>query len=224
LRILVVEDDARIADPVAAALRDQHHTVDIAPEGETGLELCDTVEYDMVVLDLMLPGLSGIDVCRTMRKRGSRAMVLMMTARDSVRDKVAALDEGADDYLVKPFELGELLARTRALSRRGTDSRRALLKHGPLEFDQTTTQVRYDGRQLELTRTEYVILETLLLHPSRVFSSDFLYGRVEGFEGVGTSATIKSHIANLRKKFRVAGARSEVIITLYGFGYRLADP
>ena len=97
MRILVVEDDVRIADPVAAALRDRHHTVDIALKGEVGLELCDTFEYDIVVLDLTLPGLGGIDVCRALRKRGSRSMVLMMTARDSVRDKVRALDEGADD-------------------------------------------------------------------------------------------------------------------------------
>jgi two-component system response regulator QseB len=223
LRILVVEDDSRIADPLAAALRSQRHMVDVALSGEHGLELFDAHEHELVVLDLMLPGISGLEVCRTLRRRGSVAKVLIMTARDSVRDKVTALDEGADDYVVKPFDSGELLARVRALSRRGDGDRGVVLGHGLLELDQNAGEARYEGRRIELTRTEYAMLETMLRHPTRVFSADMLYSRVASFDGAGDSGTIKSHVANLRKKFRTAGSRSSMIVTVYGFGYRLAD-
>jgi len=223
VRILVIEDDTRIAEPVAAALRGQHHIVDIAGSGEAGLALSDAEVHDIVLLDVMLPGVGGLEVCRTLRKRGSQAKVLMMTARDSVNDKVAALDGGADDYLVKPFELAELLARIRALSRRGSEAREARLTHGKLELDPVSAQLRYNGRPLQLTRTEYAILETMLRYPTRVFSSEMLYDRVSNIDGMGSRAAIKSHVLNLRKKLRAAGARHEVLITVYGFGYRLAD-
>ena len=223
MRILVVEDDTRIADPVVTALRGQHYSVDVALDGTTALELCEGDAHDVVLLDVMLPGVSGLEVCRTLRRRGSKSMVLMMTARDSVRDKVAALDGGADDYLVKPFDVAELLARVRALSRRGTETHGAVLRHGSIELDESSSRVRCGERPLDLTRTEYTILQTLLRYPTRVFSSDALYERVGNLEGTGTSGTIKSHIANLRKKLRAAGSRRDVILTLYGFGYRLAD-
>ncbi len=223
MRILVIEDDRRIAEPVSAALRSQQHIVDVAPSGETGLELSGAAAHDLVVLDIMLPGVDGLEVCRELRRRGSRAMVLMMTARDSVPDKVAALDDGADDYLVKPFDLEELLARIRALVRRGSDSRRTVLVHGKLELDQIGAEVRYDGSPVALTRTEFAILEMMLRQPKRVFSSDVLYEHVSALDGSGSRTAIKSHVANLRKKLRAAGARRTVIATLYGFGYRLAD-
>jgi two-component system response regulator QseB len=223
LRILVVEDDTRIAEPVVAALRSQQHCVDVASNGKEGLDLCRDDAHDVVLLDVMLPGLSGIEICRALRRRGSSALVLMMTARDSVRDKVAALDEGADDYLVKPFDLEELLARVRALSRRTADSRGAVLRHGKLELDPTSARVRYGERLVDLTRTEHGILEALLRQPTRVFSSDVLYERVGNVEGSGTAAAIKSHVANLRKKLRAAESRRDVILTVHGFGYRLGD-
>jgi DNA-binding response OmpR family regulator len=223
LRILVVEDDARIADPLAAALRSQRHTVDVASTGEHGLELIEGCEYEVVVLDLMLPGMSGLEVCRTLRRRGTPSKVLIVTARDSIGDKVAALDEGADDYVVKPFDSSELLARVRALSRREFGLRGITLRHGSLELDQTSGEARYEGRQLELTRTECAILELLLRYPTRVLSADLLHSRVAPFERMGDSGSIKSHIANLRKKLRTAGARSSTIVTVHGFGYRLAD-
>jgi DNA-binding response OmpR family regulator len=222
MRILVVEDDTRLAEPLAAALRSQRHTVDVALDGDAGLELCEAEDHDIVLLDLMLPKVGGLEICRALRKRRSRTMVMMMTARDSVTDKVAALDEGADDYIVKPFDLEELLARIRALSRRGAEGRGPVFSAGRLELDQAALEVRYAGRLLDLTRTEYAILETMLRHPTRVFSSDLLYQRVGNLEGRGTAAAIKSHIANLRKKLREAGCRHEAIVTVYGFGYRLA--
>jgi DNA-binding response OmpR family regulator len=223
LRILVVEDDTRIAEPLAAALRSQRHLVDVALSGEDGIDLFDTYQHELVVLDLMLPGISGLEVCRTLRRRGSISKVLIMTARDSVRDKVTALDEGADDYVVKPFDSSELLARVRALSRRGYGDRGTVLRHGLLELDQTSSEARCDGRRIDLTRTEYAILEMMLRHPTRVLSADTLYSRVASFDGAGDSGTIKSHVANLRKKLRATGSRSSAIVTVYGFGYRLAD-
>jgi DNA-binding response OmpR family regulator len=150
-------------------------------------------------------------------------MVLMMTARDATRDKVMALDEGADDYIVKPFDLEELLARIRALSRRGTDLRSTVLRHGSLEFNHAMVKAYFDGKPLELTRTEYALLETMMRYPTRVFSSNVLYERVGNLEGAGTATAIKSHIANLRKKLRLTGSREEIIVTVHGFGYRLAD-
>ena len=224
MRILVVEDDARLAEPVAAALRGQYHTVDLAVTGEAALDLSESVTHDLVVLDLMLPGIGGLDVCRALRRRGSRALLLMMTARDAVRDKVAALDEGADDYLVKPFDLEELLARIRALSRRRLNGYRSHLTLGALRLDQDAGQLFYGGQPVELTRTEFAIVETMLRHPARVFSSDQLYERVRNLDGLGVSTAIKTHIVNLRRKLRAAGAGADVIMTVRGFGYRLADP
>lgn len=223
MRILVIEDDARIAEPVAAALRSQHHVVDLAQSGEIGLALSDAEVHDIVLLDIMLPGVGGLEVCRSLRKRGSQAKVLMMTARDTVNDKIAALDGGADDYLVKPFELAELLARIRALSRRGLEARHEKLTHQKLELDPVSAQMHYNGRLLHLTRTEFAILETMLRHPTRVFSSEMLYDRVSAIDGTGSRGAIKSHMANLRKKLRLAGARREVLVTVHGFGYRLTD-
>jgi DNA-binding response OmpR family regulator len=223
VRILVVEDDERIAEPVAAALREQRHTVAIANDGVTALEMSAVEPPDVVVLDLMLPGVGGLEICRALRDRGSQTMVLVMTARDSLDDKVAVLDGGADDYVVKPFELEELLARIRALSRRGPADRIAVLTFREIELDQVSARAYYDGSPLELTRTEYTILEMMLRNPTRVYSSDQLSERVSKFEGCGNATAIKSHIANLRKKLRAAGCQRQVILTLYGFGYKRAD-
>lgn len=223
MRILVVEDDRRIAEPVVDALRREHLTVDVACDGKVGLELSATAVHDIIVLDLLLPYVGGLDICKALRRCGSRAMVLMMTARDSVGEKVAALDHGADDYIVKPFHIEELLARIRALARRSTESRTPILRHGPLELDPRSAQARYGGRELDLTHTEYEILETLLRHPRRVFSSTMLSDRVGSEARISYPATIKTHVGNLRKKLRTAGCADDVIVTVYGFGYRLAD-
>jgi len=219
----MVEDDQRIAEPVVAALRSQQHIVDVAADGRAGLEFSEMGEHDVVLLDLMLPDISGIEICKALRRRGSRAMVMMMTARDSVGDKVAALDLGADDYVVKPFDIAELLARIRALSRRGSDSAGSVLRHGRLEIDQASAQVRFADRTLDLTRTEYAILEALLRYPTRVFSAAALYDRATALDASGSPVTIKTHVANLRKKLQAAGCKGTVVMTVQGFGYRLAD-
>jgi two-component system, OmpR family, response regulator QseB len=223
LRILVVEDDDRIADPVAAGLRRQKHIVDVAADGVNGLALAETDAYDVIILDIMLPGLSGVDVCRSLRERGCRAMIMMMTARDTLKDKVEALDFGADDYVVKPVEVAELSARIRALSRRGLELRSAVLRRGKLELRPDLVQAAFAAQTLELTRTEYTILEAFLRDPNRVISRSVLHNRVLGIDKLGSPDTVKSHIANLRKKIRDAGCGYDPIIAVYGLGYRLAD-
>jgi len=223
LRILVVEDDIRIATPVATALRRQKHIVDVALEGEAALHLGEVHPHDMVILDIMLPGIDGFEVCRSLRAGGSQAMILMMTARDGVRDKVRALDDGADDYVVKPFAMPELLARVRALQRRATEGRLSVLAHGQLAFDQATGAFSYREQRLELTRSEHAILELMVRSPRRVFSSEHFYERIASIDQRGTPSTVKTHIANIRKKLRSAGGSADAIVSVYGFGYRLAD-
>jgi DNA-binding response OmpR family regulator len=148
---------------------------------------------------------------------------MMMTARGSTSDKVRALDGGADDYIVKPFDFAELLARVRALARRQLETRVATLRHGRLELDQASAEIRYNGRSVQLTRSEYDILGAMLRNPTRVYSTDMLYSRIAAIHASGSADAIKYHVANLRKKLRASGAKQEVIVTVYGFGYRLAD-
>jgi two-component system response regulator QseB len=223
MRILIVEDDYRLSQPIAAALRKQRHSVEAVSNGASALASCREKHYELVLLDIMLPDMSGVEVCRNLRQSGSRLLVMMMTARGSTADKVMALDGGADDYIVKPFDLAELLARVRALARRDSESRPATLRHGRLELDPSSAEVRYNGCPIALTRTEYDILATMLRQPTRVFSSDTLYARVAATTAGGSAEAIKSHIANLRKKLRASGIKQELIATVYGFGYRLAD-
>ena len=221
MRILIVEDDARIATPVADDLRRQHFAVDVAADGETGLAYARSGVYDAIVLDMLLPGRSGIEICRELRKERSTAMILMVTARDATRDKVEGLDAGADDYLVKPFELEELSARLRALRRRQTAVRDVVLSAGALELDPVAHEARYGERPLALTPTEFALLETLMRHPLQVFSRGMLLEKIASLERQPGDETVKSHVANLRRKLRDAGAPYDPIETVYGNGYRL---
>lgn len=222
MRILIVEDDLRIAAPVADDLRRQRHVVDLATDGRRGLEFAQTGIYDLILLDIMLPGTDGLTLCRGLRTAGEQAMILMITARDGVADKVAALDAGADDYVVKPFDLAELSARVRAVGRRSRDARPPLLRHGDLVLDPGGARVTYQDRLVPLTATEYAILETLMRHNQQIFTRAMLQDKVTTLEG-GTSESIKMHIGNLRKKLRNAGCDRDPITTIYGTGYRLSD-
>jgi DNA-binding response OmpR family regulator len=223
MRILIVEDDHRIAEPLAEDLRRQRHVVDVSADGAAGLAFAETSVYDVVLLDVMLPGIDGIEICRRLRSARSEAFVLMLTARDTVADTVAALDSGADDYVVKPFSLDELAARIRAVSRRAGSLRTELVRRGALAIDTQALQARFGASALELTRTEYTILETLMRNATQVFSRTMLADRVRDFSSDTSVETIKSHIANLRKKIRRAGCAGDPIVTVYGAGYRLAD-
>jgi DNA-binding response OmpR family regulator len=224
MRVLIVEDDARIAAPVADDLRRQHHAVDVASDGDTGLAYARSGVHDVILLDVLLPGASGLEICRVLRAERSKAMILMLTARDATSDVVAGLDAGADDYLVKPFDLEELSARLRALGRRTTPVRDVALRSGSIVLDPISHLAKYEDKTLPLTPTEFVLLETMLRHPLQVFSRGMLLEKVATLERQTGDESIKSHVANLRRKLRRAGCAYDPIDTVYGNGYRLSEP
>ncbi|MEO6990594.1 MAG: response regulator transcription factor [Candidatus Baltobacteraceae bacterium] len=224
MRILIIEDDEGISGPLAGDLRRQQHVVDVAADGNAGWDYAQTNVYEVILLDIMLPGLDGLEICRRLRGAKIETMVLMLTARDTVDDKVSALDAGADDYLVKPFALSELSARIRALGRRASEERDPALDHGPLQLDPRNRAVTFASRAVTLTPTEFAILEALMRNPSQIFTRAMLLDRVASFERETGDAAIKTHITNVRRKVRAAGARRDPIVNVYGAGYRLAAP
>ena len=221
MRILIVEDDDRIARPLAEDLRHQNHAVDIASDGVMGWEYAEISDYDLILLDWMLPKLDGIQLCKRLRLQGSQALILMLTARDTTTDKVAGLDAGADDYLVKPFELEELAARIRALSRRSPDTKGTILTHGLLQMNLGDRTVSYNSKNVSLTPKEYMILECFLHKPNQVFPRSALLDKLWELDRSVGENTIKTHITNVRQKLKVAGCTRDVIETVYGVGYRL---
>lgn len=221
MKILLVEDDHRIARPLAEDLRNQHHVVDVVRDGMDAWEQTQSIAYDLILLDVMLPRLDGITLCQRLRNSGCSALILMLTARDTTRDKVMGLDVGADDYLVKPFELEELSARIRALSRRGVSTPQGILQHRELQLDPNSHQVKYRDAELNLTPKEYMILECFLRNPFQVFTRTMLLDRLWELDQASGEETIKTHITNLRRKLKAAGSETELIETIYGVGYRL---
>jgi two-component system, OmpR family, response regulator QseB len=221
LRILIVEDDDRIADPLAEDLRHQHYIVEIASDGIKGWGYAQAAAYDLILLDLMLPLLDGISLCKKLRAAKYPGFVLMLTAKDTITDKVIGLDAGADDYLVKPFELEELEARIRALLRRPVDLRPPVLSQGELALDPAYRTVAYAGNLLDLTPTEYLILEYLLQNSSQVFTRTMLLNKLWELDCASGENTVKTHMTNLRRKFKAAGCKGRMIETVYGVGYRL---
>ena len=221
MRILIVEDDRRIAQPLAEDLRHQQHIVEIAVDGLQGWEYARSQVYDLILLDVMLPKLDGIELCRRLRGDGSQALILMLTARDTTSDKIIGLDAGADDYLVKPFELDELAARIRALSRRSGEVQPLVLSHGEIRLNPVSYVVTYSDIILSLTPKEYGILEYLLHHPQQVVSKSVLFDKLWEFDRSSGEETIKTHVTNLRRKLKDAGCVVDLIETVYGVGYRL---
>lgn len=218
MRLLLVEDDVPLAQALAQGLREQGYAVDHAEDGQSALDLVELEPYDLVVLDWMLPGLDGVEVCRRMRARGSQVPVLMLTARDAVSDRVEGLDSGADDYLVKPFALQELLARLRALLRRREDaSKDPVLRIANLALDPATREVLHGERPVELTNKEYLVLEYLMRNPGRVLTRDQICAHIWDYEFSAMSNVVDVYIAALRRKL---GADS-LIRTVRGAGYQL---
>jgi DNA-binding response OmpR family regulator len=223
MRILIVEDEKRLAGLLRRGLQEQGHAVDEAHDGEDGLDFAESAPYDVIVLDVMLPKLDGFQVCRRLRDQGHPASILMLTARDAIEDRVAGLDCGADDYLVKPFAFQELVARVRALLRRSGPLRDGLLRAGNLELDPATHEVRRGGRPVELTGREYAILEYLLRNPKVVLSREQIAEHVWGFDYEGNSNVIDVHVAYLRKKLGEQ-AGEPLLHTVRGVGYQLRPP
>jgi OmpR-family two-component system manganese-sensing sensor histidine kinase len=211
MRILIIEDDNRIAKPLAEDLKHQNHVVDIANDGIEGLEYAQSGKYDLILLDLMLPRLDGITVCQRLRADKYSTPILMLTARDTTSDKIIGLDAGADDYLVKPFELEELAARIRALARRNIDTRQPILIHGDLQLDPSNCNVTYAGKHLSLTPKEYMILECFLKNPTQVLTRLLILDKLWEFDKLSGEETVKTHIANLRKKLKTVGSSEPII-------------
>src|SRR5579884_1163249 len=218
--ILLVEDDPFLGPVVAQGLREENHTVTLVRDGLEALAALETARLDAVVLDVMLPGLNGIDLARRVRKSGNQVPILMLTARDAPGDIVKGLDAGADDYLVKPFALRVLLARLRALSRRASRPAIAVLQVGDLTLDPGSHVVARAGREIDLTATEFRVLECLLRRAGRAVSRSMIIEAVWGFEEDVAANTVDVYIKSLRDKID-AGRPHKLIHTVRGYGYIL---
>ncbi len=223
MRILLVEDDARMADSAGHYLRNTGFAVDVAATGTQALALAAINGYDAVVLDLGLPDLDGLEVCRRLRSRASAPRILMATARDAVEARIAGLDTGADDYLVKPYALGELVARLRALLRRPADALPPVLTIGPLALDTGTRTARRGPRAIALTAKEYAVLEALMRHPGQVLTREHISQHAWDDNYDPFSNVIDVYIGRLRRKIDVPG-EAPMLETIRGAGYRLAAP
>jgi diguanylate cyclase (GGDEF)-like protein len=222
MKILLIEDDESLADLVKQTLIDQQNcTVDWTKDGYEGLELTNLFKYDLILLDLNLPDLDGIQVCQELRNKGDRTPILLLTAHDTITKKLKGLDAGADDYLVKPFDLQELLARIRALLRRGNDSLLPTIEWNDLSLDPNNCQVTYQSKPLKLTAKEYALLELFLRNPQRIFSQSSLLDHLWALEEIPTENAVRTQIKGLRHKLKQAGATFDPIETIYGLGYRL---
>jgi DNA-binding response OmpR family regulator len=220
MKILLVEDDDRIAKALAEILTDKDYIVDIASDGQVGWEFVKSFPYNLIVLDLMLPRLDGLTLCRKLRQEGYSTPILLLTAKDTITDKVIGLDAGADDYVVKPFDLQELMARIRALLRRGIILP-PVFEWENLRLDPSSCEVTYNRQPVYLTRKEYKILELFLRHSHQVLNRDEILKYIWSSEEPPGEETIKVHIRSLRQKLKSAGATFDFIETVYGLGYRL---
>jgi len=224
MRVFVVDDDAAVRESLGRALRLEGYDVELAADGSEALERLesDGADVDLVVLDVLMPAVDGLEVCRRLRRNGSRLPVLMLTARDEVADRVAGLDAGADDYVVKPFALAELLARVRALLRRSADEAVDVIHFADLELDPATREVRRDGDSIELTRTEFALLELFMLNPRQVLTRSIIFERVWGYDFGFGSNSLDVYIGYLRRKTE-AGGKPRLIHTIRGVGYALRE-
>ncbi|MDY6896766.1 MAG: response regulator transcription factor, partial [Cyanobacteriota bacterium] len=220
MRILLLEDDEILSDMLVKSLTHQHYIVDAVHDGESGWEYAQSGNYELLIMDVGLPLLDGISLCQRLRKEGFSTPILLMTAKNAIADRINGLDAGADDYLSKPLDLGELQARVRALLRRKEVAPTAILAVGKLSLDPGTTRVTYDDKQLKLTPKEYNLLELFLRNPSRVYSRTQIVDHLWNFDDPPLEESVKAHIKGLRQKLKKVGA-VDWIENVYGLGYRL---
>lgn len=220
MRILLLEDEPKVSVLVKRGLAAERYAVDVAADGREGLELAEAYPYDLILLDLMLPSLSGVEVLQRIRRTNQYVPILVLTARDSVDDKVKLFESGADDYLTKPFAFAELLVRVKALLRRGPVNRSSTLRIGDLELDRLTQQVKRRGKRIELTAKEYSLLEYLMQNPDRVLSRNMIIEHVwdQSFDGVTNIVDV--YVRHLRSKID-EGGESRLIRTVRGTGYMI---
>jgi two-component system copper resistance phosphate regulon response regulator CusR len=223
MKILVVEDDRKVAGFIEQGLREEGYAVDVAKDGEEATTLAHVNDYDAILLDLMLPKKNGLQVASELRREGRRTPILMLTARDATEDVVRGLDAGADDYLSKPFKFDELLARMRALTRRGGAARLDRLTYGSLELDRLRHKARANGHLLDLTPREFQLLEHFMLHPEEVIRRTELLEKVWDMHFDPESNVVDVHVGNLRRKLKEAGCDG-LIQTVRGVGFCLKTP
>ncbi|HHY47311.1 MAG TPA: response regulator transcription factor [Firmicutes bacterium] len=222
MRILVVEDEPKIASFIKRGLEEEGYAVDVAGDGESALDYAESAQYDLLILDIMLPKRDGISVCQELRMRGLKTPILMLTARDTVDDRVEGLDAGADDYLVKPFAFKELLARIRALLRRPREVTPTRLKVGDLILDTATQRAERGGRVIDLTLREYALLELLMRHKGQVLSRTQIAEHVWNFDFYSESNIVDVYIRYLRLKVD-ADFEPKLIQTVRGVGYKIGE-
>ncbi|HEY9630470.1 MAG TPA: response regulator [Coleofasciculaceae cyanobacterium] len=230
MKVLLIEDDEMIAELLRQSLTAQHYLVEVAADGQAGWDLAEAFNYDLILLDLLLPKLDGIHFCQRLRYEGhyhsksfnQNTPILLMTADDASGQRVAGLDAGADDYIVKPFDLNELLARVRALLRRGSAERSPLLQWGQLQLDPSACQASYNGQPFHLSSKEYSLLELFLRHPQRIFSHGTLIEQLWALENTPTENAVRAQIKGLRKRLKEVGVE-DWLETVYGLGYRLKE-
>lgn len=224
MRILVVEDERRVAAFIKRGLEEEYYAVDVAYDGEEALDWVAVADYDLIVLDVLLPKKDGFQVCRELRQQGNKVPILMLTARDAIEDRVKGLDSGADDYLVKPFAFQELLARIRALLRRSSEAKTPLLQVGDLVLDTLRREARRGEKVIELTAREYALLEFLMRHPGQVLSRTQIVDHVWNYDFFTTSNVVDVYIGYLRRKID-DGFEVKLIKTVRGVGYKIeAEP
>ena len=224
MRALLIEDDDAVRAALRRALLLDGWEIALAVDGQEGLVQAETARPDVIVLDLGLPVIDGLEVCRRLRSTGNRTPILMLTARDAISDRVEGLEAGADDYLVKPYDVRELRARLRAIMRRHVDGAEGhSLRFADLELDADAHAARIGGRAVELTRTEFQLLELLMLNPRRVLTSELIYERVWGYDFSLAGNSLRVYIGYLRRKLEADG-EPRLIQTVHGVGYVLREP
>jgi DNA-binding response OmpR family regulator len=223
MRILLIEDNRQLNNSLRLSLVDDGYAVDVAFDGVEGEELAEITPYDIIILDIMLPKKNGLDVCKSLRNQRINTPILMLTARDALEDRVAGLDSGADDYLIKPFALEELRARLRALLRRESSNRGSKLEIDSLSLDPATHFVQRDGNPLELTSKEYALLEYMMRNPNRLITREMAESHVWSYDYDGASNVVDVYIRRLRRKIDDPYA-PKLIETVRGAGYRLRMP
>ncbi|HOZ80769.1 MAG TPA: response regulator transcription factor [Candidatus Woesebacteria bacterium] len=221
MKILVVEDDHRIATSLKKGLELEHYTVDLAFDGIEGYDLASDAKYDLILLDLMLPGMDGLEICRKLRQETNHTPILMLTAKSSIEDKVTGLNDGADDYLAKPFAFEELLARIKALSRRPQQVINTVLKYQDLTVNLETFEVTRANKKIILSQKEFQLLETFIKHQEKVLSKNQLIDYVWSYDADILPNTVEVNIRNLRQKIDVP-FKKPLIQTIRGFGYKLS--
>lgn len=222
MKILLVEDDAFASELLSSLLNNCRYTVDLATDGQAGFDLAEQEDYDLILLDIQLPKLDGLSVCRQLRNRGYEAPILMLTARDSNNDVVTGLDAGADDYVVKPYDPAQLAARIRSLLRRGQQPlHSSIFQWGELKLDTVSAEVLYQHCKVLLSPKEYKLLAFLMQHPQQVFSREAVIDHLYSLDESPSNATVTNLVKDLRRKLKATGLTEEVVETVYGLGYRL---